>query len=47
VRFDDKLNIVGHLAESWRVVDPVTCVYMVRQGVKYWDGSLLTADDIA
>jgi peptide/nickel transport system substrate-binding protein len=44
---DEKLNVVGHLAESWEAVDPRTYVYKVRQGVKFWDGSPLTADDIA
>jgi peptide/nickel transport system substrate-binding protein len=45
--YDVGLRPVGHLAESWRAVDPVTYVYKVRQGVRFWDGTPLTADDIA
>jgi peptide/nickel transport system substrate-binding protein len=44
---DDKLGLVGHLAESWKTVDPVTYTYKVRSGVRFWDGSPLTAEDLA
>ena len=47
VVLDDKLQPVGHLAESWDAVDPTTYVYKVRQGVKFTDGTPLTAEDVA
>lgn len=34
------------LASSWSQVDPVTYVYKLRDGVKFWDGSLLTVQDV-
>lgn len=47
VTLDGNLKPVGHLAESWEAVDPVTYVYKIRQGVKFTDGSPLTAEDVA
>jgi peptide/nickel transport system substrate-binding protein len=47
VVYDAGLKPVGHLAESFKAVDPRTYVYKVRQGVRFWDGTLLTAEDIA
>jgi peptide/nickel transport system substrate-binding protein len=35
------------LAESWRQTDAVTYVYKIRRGVTFWDGTPLTAEDIA
>ena len=35
------------LAESWSQPDPVTLVYKLRPGVTFWDGSPLTAADVA
>jgi peptide/nickel transport system substrate-binding protein len=34
------------LATSWQQTDPLTYVYKMRQGVKFWDGSDLTVDDV-
>jgi peptide/nickel transport system substrate-binding protein len=45
--FDDGLKPAPHLAESWRAVDPVTYEYNVRKGVRFSDGTPLTADDVA
>lgn len=47
VRLDKNLDIVPVLAESWTQATPTTLVYRLRQGVKFWDGTPLTADDIA
>jgi peptide/nickel transport system substrate-binding protein len=43
---DSNLRLVGHLAESWKAVDPTTYVYTIRQGVKYWDGTPLDPEDV-
>jgi len=34
------------LATAWRNPDPKTLVYTIRSGVKFWDGSPLTAADV-
>jgi peptide/nickel transport system substrate-binding protein len=34
------------LASSWAQTNPVTYVYHLRHGVKFWDGDDLTADDV-
>lgn len=34
------------LAESWEKVDDLTYVYQIRQGVKFWDGKDMTAEDV-
>ena len=44
---DSKQQPAGHLAESWEAVDPKTYVYKIRQGVKFTDGTPLTAEDVA
>ncbi|HZV74105.1 MAG TPA: ABC transporter substrate-binding protein [Conexibacter sp.] len=47
VTVDDKGTIVPNLAQSFEVVDRHTLVFHVRQGVRFWDGTLLTPDDVA
>ncbi len=34
------------LATSWEQSNPVTYVYHLRPGVKFWDGNPLTAADV-
>jgi peptide/nickel transport system substrate-binding protein len=36
-----------NLATSWKQTSPVTYVYHLRHGVKFWDGTTLTATDVA
>jgi peptide/nickel transport system substrate-binding protein len=45
-QFDDKMNVVPALAESWKTPDPVTYLFSLRKGVTWHDGSEFTADDV-
>jgi peptide/nickel transport system substrate-binding protein len=45
-QYDDKMNVLPALAESWRTPDPVTYVFNLRKGVTWHDGSEFTADDV-
>lgn len=45
-RKDDKGVIHGHLAESWRFVNPTTLEIKVRKGVKFHSGTELTAEAV-
>lgn len=42
-----KLELEPGLATSWRVVDPLTWEFELRQGVRFHDGKPLTTDDVA
>jgi peptide/nickel transport system substrate-binding protein len=46
-QYTSDLKLAPRLATAWKHPDPLTYVYTVRQGVKFWDGSPLTADDVA
>jgi peptide/nickel transport system substrate-binding protein len=39
-------NLVPRLATSWEAPDPTTWVFKLRQGVKFHDGTDLSADDV-
>lgn len=45
-RVDENARLVPGLAESWRAVDPTTWEFRLRRGVKFHDGSELTAEDV-
>jgi len=47
VTLDDQLAVQPMLAESWSQPDAKTYVYRLRSGVTFWDGSPLTAEDVA
>ncbi|MCC6703513.1 MAG: ABC transporter substrate-binding protein [Thermomicrobiales bacterium] len=46
VHRDENLQMVGHLAESWEVVDDVTYRFTIREGATWQDGSPVTAHDV-
>lgn len=39
-------EIIPQIAESWEQTDPQTYVFKIRQGIKFHDGSELTAEDV-
>jgi peptide/nickel transport system substrate-binding protein len=43
---DERLHPVPRLATSWRVLDPLTWEFTLREGVTFQDGSPLTAEDV-
>ena len=46
VMADDKLQLKPGLAVSWKSTDETTWEFKIRQGVKFHDGSELTAEDV-
>ena len=47
VKFGPQGQVEPDLATSWEQSSPVTYVYHLRHGVTFWDGSPLTATDVA
>jgi peptide/nickel transport system substrate-binding protein len=43
---DGKQTLVPGLAESWRTIDDTTWEFKLRKGVKFYDGTPFTADDV-
>jgi peptide/nickel transport system substrate-binding protein len=46
VKRNDKMEIVGALAESWENVEPTVWRFKLRQGVKFHNGNDFKADDV-
>ncbi len=48
IKLDDGFEPKPHLAESWeRSADGLTWIFQLRKGVRFHDGSKLTAEDVA
>jgi peptide/nickel transport system substrate-binding protein len=45
-RVDENARLVPGLAESWKAIDATTWEFKLRRGVKFHDGSELTAEDV-
>ena len=45
-RIDENARLVPGLAESWKATDATTWEFRLRRGVKFHDGSELTAEDV-
>lgn len=46
LRFSPEGQLEPNLAEDWEQADPVTYIYRLRPGVKFHDGSEMTAEDV-
>lgn len=46
LKFGPNTTLEPNLATSWAQTGPVTYVYHLRPGVKFWDGTELTAADV-
>lgn len=42
----DNGQLLPWLAESWSSPDDLTYVFQIRKGVKFWDGTPMTVDDV-
>ena len=45
--YTSKNTLVPNLATSWKAVTPTKYVYIIRHGVKFSDGNVMTAKDVA
>jgi peptide/nickel transport system substrate-binding protein len=46
VTHDAGMDVISDLAQTWETPDPRTYIFHLRQGVKFHDGSALTASDV-
>ena len=43
---DSDMNVADHLAVAWKPLNPTTWEFELRQGVRFHDGTPLTAEDV-
>lgn len=46
VTYDNDLKLIPHLASKWSQPRPRRYLFTLRDGVKFWDGSPLTTEDV-
>lgn len=46
LKYDNKMELVGALAESWEQPNATTYIFHLRKGVKFHNGREMTADDV-
>lgn len=46
LRYTPSGEVEPNLAESYEVVSPLEYVFTIREGVKFWDGTEMTVDDV-
>ena len=46
VVYDATGAIKPYLAKSWTIPDPTTYVFQIRENVPFWDGSIMTMEDV-
>ena len=47
LKYDANMNLVPHLAESFEIIDDETYEFRLRQGIMFWHGRELVAQDVA
>ena len=47
VQMDADSRMIPGIATSWKAIDPTTWEFKLRKGIKFHDGSELTAEDVA
>src|SRR2546425_5983706 len=47
VQMDPDSKMIPGIATSWKPIDPTTWEFRLRKGVKFHDGTELTAEDVA
>ncbi len=47
VTYDEKANLIPHIATSWSNPSPATWIFKIRKDVKFHNGRKMTAQDVA
>lgn len=46
LKFDENMELIPDVAESWEAIDDTTWLFKLRQGVRFHDGSEMTSEDV-